>query len=232
MWETIKGFFNDGLAVLNGFWEAIKEAPTNAWNFIVQLANSAWESIKTTVSNALGEITGFFQPFIDKVKEAWDWVTRLAQAIAGLGAAQAGAGAGAVVGAARGGYIRGPGTKTSDSVLARLSHGEFVIRAAAVDKYGVQLMHAINHMRLPRGAFPGFNMGGLVDALQIRGPIPAYAAGGEVTRSPSGTSINLHIDGETFNLLTRDEETATRLTRYATTRRMRSAGKKPGYYSA
>ena len=43
-----------------------------------------------------------------------------------------------VAGAATGGYITGPGTATSDSILARLSNGEFVQRTAAVDYYGVK----------------------------------------------------------------------------------------------
>jgi len=49
-----------------------------------------------------------------------------------------------VKGAAGGGYITGPGTATSDSIPARLSNGEFVMQAAAVDHYGVGFMHALN----------------------------------------------------------------------------------------
>ena len=60
-----------------------------------------------------------------------------------------------VPGAATGGQILGPGTSTSDSILARLSNGEFVIKAAAVDKYGVSFMHALNNMRLPQFAGGG-----------------------------------------------------------------------------
>ena len=45
---------------------------------------------------------------------------------------------------ASGGIVRGPGTSTSDSIRARLSDGEFVVRARSVDKYGVGLLDAIN----------------------------------------------------------------------------------------
>ncbi len=45
---------------------------------------------------------------------------------------------------ATGGYITGPGTGTSDSITSRLSNGEFVMRASAVDRYGVSTMSAIN----------------------------------------------------------------------------------------
>ncbi|WP_373840491.1 tape measure protein [Glaesserella sp.] len=65
--------------------------------------------------------------------------------------------AGGTVAAATGGYIRGPGTSTSDSIPARLSDGEFVINAAMVRRYGVGFMHAIN-----RGTLRKFSEGGLV----------------------------------------------------------------------
>jgi hypothetical protein len=52
---------------------------------------------------------------------------------------------------AGGGPVFGPGTATSDSIPALLSNGEFVIRAAAVDKYGSGLMSRINAMRFAGG---------------------------------------------------------------------------------
>jgi hypothetical protein len=48
-----------------------------------------------------------------------------------------------------GGLLRGPGTGTSDSILARVSNGEYVVKAAAVDKYGVKMFDDLNAMRLP-----------------------------------------------------------------------------------
>ena len=71
--------------------------------------------------------------------------------IAQLFSGGAGAGAGAAtatVAAATGGHIRGPGTGTSDSILARVSNGEFVVRAAAA-RDNLDLLHAINDNRLP-----------------------------------------------------------------------------------
>jgi hypothetical protein len=73
-----------------------------------------------------------------------------------------------VIGAASGGLIRGPGTGTSDSILARLSAGEFVIRAAVVDRLGVPFLQALNAMQTPRirsldsVGIPRFAEGGLV----------------------------------------------------------------------
>ena len=60
-----------------------------------------------------------------------------------------------VPGAATGGEIRGPGTGTSDSIVARLSNGEFVMKAAAVNKYGTAFMHAVNSGKVPKFANGG-----------------------------------------------------------------------------
>ena len=46
--------------------------------------------------------------------------------------------------AATGGYIQGPGTSTSDSVPARLSNGEYVLRASAVDRLGRPMLDVLN----------------------------------------------------------------------------------------
>ncbi|TRO20914.1 hypothetical protein EQ828_15345 [Ectopseudomonas mendocina] len=56
---------------------------------------------------------------------------------------------------ATGGILRGPGTGTSDSILARLSNGEGVINARAVQYYGADLIHQLNNLRAPRFATGG-----------------------------------------------------------------------------
>ena len=70
------------------------------------------------------------------------------------------------VGKADGGYISGPGSGTSDSISARLSNGEYVIRASAVDHYGVGLFDQLNYQR--------YATGGLVQQYQT-GLIPSKA---------------------------------------------------------
>ncbi|MFB7711583.1 hypothetical protein [Streptomyces sp. NPDC056105] len=62
-----------------------------------------------------------------------------------------------------GGYVDGPGTATSDSILAlmgsgamaRVSKTEYVMRAAAVAKYGLSFMNAVNEGRLNVNALAG-----------------------------------------------------------------------------
>ncbi|HHT7856346.1 tape measure protein [Pasteurella multocida] len=72
---------------------------------------------------------------------------------------------GGTVTAATGGYIRGPGTSTSDSIPARLSDGEYVVKAASVAHYGVGFLHAINRRQLR-----SFSQGGPVSVP----PIPSH----------------------------------------------------------
>lgn len=59
---------------------------------------------------------------------------------------------GLIQGFPHGGLVHGPGTETSDSILARVSRGEFVVRAAAVRRFGVPFFQAVNSMRTTRAA--------------------------------------------------------------------------------
>ena len=55
-----------------------------------------------------------------------------------------------------GGAVVGPGTGTSDSIPALISNGEYVIKAAAVQKYGLAMFHRLNAMRYASGGLAGF----------------------------------------------------------------------------
>lgn len=57
-------------------------------------------------------------------------------------------------GYASGGLVRGPGGPTDDKVLARVSPGEHVANASAVNYYGSDVFNALNEKKLPRFA-PG-----------------------------------------------------------------------------
>ena len=77
-----------------------------------------------------------------------------------------------VVGHATGGFIRGAGTSTSDSIPAMLSNGEFVVKASAVRKYGTGFLNAVNN-----GNF-----------TKLRMPIARFADGGSVVREASDST--------------------------------------------
>lgn len=111
-------------------------------------------------------------------------------------------------GFASGDMVRGPGTGTSDSILARLSNGEFVVRAAAVQHYGPELLRRINQRTLP-----AFAAGGEVGArfvpdvpapaqsiLQQLKP-PATQSMGNFTLNMGGDSYQMHVPQEDFQRL-------------------------------
>jgi|GEM_PF-2159988 len=81
-------------------------------------------------------------------------------------------------GFASGGYVTGPGTSTSDSIPARLSHGEYVVNARAVGRLGVSFLDAIN---------------GLSAGPRIQGGRLAFAAGGLVPEAPAQSATNQNI---------------------------------------
>lgn len=90
---------------------------------------------------------------------------------------------------ATGGFVRGPGTGTSDSIPAWLSNGEYVIPAAQTARHR-RLLDAIVH----GGAMPGYARGGLV------GGDMRPMTGGRGSRT-----LRLHIDlGEQLGTYVRD----------------------------
>lgn len=56
-----------------------------------------------------------------------------------------------------GGPVVGPGTGTSDSIPALISNGEYVIKAASVQKYGVAMFDRLNAGRFASGGLAGFS---------------------------------------------------------------------------
>lgn len=89
-----------------------------------------------------------------------------------------------------GGIVEGPGTPTSDSVPAMLSRREFVVRAAAVEHYGPELLYALNAKRVPRDLLPGFADGGTLrtePARYLPSPTPATQRGGDSNQTVNVT---------------------------------------------
>lgn len=119
-------------------------------------------------------------------------------------------------GRAGGGPISGPGSGTSDTAgVFALSHGEFVMRAAAVQQYGVGLFHALND----GVAMPGFAAGGLVRPVRMN-------EGGAVK---SGDVLHLHLDGQTFGPFTGTQHVIERVKSYAISRKTAQTGSKPSW---
>ena len=117
---------------------------------------------------------------------------------------------GQIPGNALGGLIRGPGSGTSDSILSRVSNGEFIVNAMATRMH-LPVLQAINSMRMPRVSSPrGFAMGGLVSTASSGG----------------GTPVHIHIGGNSYQL-TGERGIVSSLTQAARRSALLSAGRKP-----
>lgn len=84
-----------------------------------------------------------------------------------------------MTGHATGGHITGPGTATSDSIPAYLSNGEYVIRAAAVEKYGTAMFDRLNAMHFATG-----------------GSVARFADGGLTNREARSISRDFNLSGD------------------------------------
>ncbi len=115
-----------------------------------------------------------------------------------------------------GGRVVGPGSGTSDSILARLSNGEFVQRAAAVRSFGSEFMEAVNNIDPSRAlgilserlGTEGFASGGIINSLGSftdrlsNISLPRFETGGIVNSTPQmlnnmNVSVNVVNNGGT-----------------------------------
>ncbi|MDZ7917580.1 MAG: hypothetical protein U5O16_38135 [Rhodococcus sp. (in: high G+C Gram-positive bacteria)] len=151
---------------------------------------SGFEAAKTFIGDAVDGIKSFFTGMGDTIGKVWDAVVQnIAKAVGRVGDLMKKVewvpGAGTIRstgeklvgwakqhGYANGGKVLGAGTGTSDSILARLSHGEFVEPAAAVTPQTLPLLEAIRSGWVPSPQ--------LVQALVYGQALPGYAGGGVV----------------------------------------------------
>lgn len=100
------------------------------------------------------------------------------------------------------GKVSGPGTETSDSILAwadkaqkfiRIANGEFVLRGAAVRKYGMAFLERLNSGVVPTGMLQRYAVGGSLLGQNVSGDIPGpQELTAELTNS-NNTTIPLSI---------------------------------------
>lgn len=141
-------------------------------------------------------------------------------------------------GFAGGGFVRGAGGPRTDSILARLSNGEFVMQARAVQRLGVDFLHALNNGFVPSlDGLRGFSMGGFVDNLNRSMQIPRFAGGGMVSALPSAgvagatglTHVKLDFGlgpDDVFDLIG-EGHVARKLQNFAVKSGLLSTGRKP-----
>jgi hypothetical protein len=93
---------------------------------------------------------------------------------------------------AQGGLMFGPGTGTSDSIPAMLSRGEYVVKASAVQKYGVGTLDSINSLKMAAG---GMVMSYGDTSRYMGGGRIAMAQGGQATTGNVIISNNITVNG-------------------------------------
>jgi hypothetical protein len=239
VWNALVQFFVD-------LGTGIVTAVETIWNSIVAKAKACVDAVKAAFSSGLKGIGDFFAQLEQKVIGIFDAIIRKAKELIGVskeaGSAAAGAGGGGdEPGFASGGYVRGRGTGTSDSIWARLSNGEFVQRWAAVQKFGLGFMQAVNRgdtataLRALLNNVRGANLGGFADAVSSAvSPGNRFAAGGLVMAGgdamggSGGRPFHLHFPGgEMVGGLSASAGAIDQITRLASKASVKSAGRKP-----
>jgi hypothetical protein len=131
---------------------------------------------------------------------------------------------------AGGGHVIGPGSSTSDSIPAWLSNNEWVMKAAAVRKYGTRFMSLINNLSINPNVLMGLASGGLASLAPATAP-QRFSMGGAVRpfAGASGRPFNLIIGNEVFKDLVAPEHTADRLVQWSITKKSHSAGKRQSW---
>lgn len=179
------------------------------WDAVFKFLGEGWDNLKATVG-----------AFIEMVKSAATALARLFSM--GGGASTAGAG-----GYEAGGPIVGP--RGRDRVPIWATAGEWVMREAAVSKYGLGIMSAINSLTFPA---PALAAAGPISSLPP--PSLRFAEGGLIPSVGSqgpGSTLNLSIGTEVFEGLFAPRAVADKILRYSRSREVASAGRKPGHFT-
>jgi hypothetical protein len=173
--HVIKPAFDGIRAVINTVWEFVKPIFTAFGNIIEQHVAPAFRRGVDAVSAAWSSIQDAAKKPIKFVIETVLNAGLLAayNKIASMfGVKPDNVQIPLPAGFATGGYIAGPGSGTSDSILARLSNGEYVIPAAVVSSLGVDFFDQLIGRAGSRPgdtsqgiALPGFADGGFVGGL-------------------------------------------------------------------
>lgn len=252
------GFINED------FGEQVAESFTRIWDRVKEIVAGVFREITGIFTGFISSVTGFFSSLkreADESKNQFEQVRKETEGIKKqadeLSRIQPKSGSildpnvtrsftvggarivnpntfGSLSGFNTGGAVHGKGTSTSDSILARLSRGEYVVKAASVKKFGLGFMNAINSGVVP--AIKGFADGGLVDAiknsttsLRLSGGIPSATATPQASFAATGRPINLQIPGAGSFRVYSEESEAQRLQRQLRSTDMKSSADKPGW---
>jgi hypothetical protein len=250
------------VAAAEAAWAGVVAAADAAWAAIVAAAAALPGQIAAAIAGldallgaafdaAASVVTAIWSGMIDTLKAGLDALVAVAQSVAariaaiissilsklrGAQAETSGSGGG---GFAAGGRVSGPGTSTSDSIPAWLSHGEFVIRAAAVRRYGPRLFAALNALALPLDVVPRFSLGGLAAGIEAgfahAFQAPRMAMGGLASpAAPAGAPLTLILPSgrQIAGTVSASRSAIAEIKAMAMREKTLSAGRRAGYVGA
>jgi TP901 family phage tail tape measure protein len=222
--DSARSTISNVLSKIRSAFSAIKDwmrgAFNRAWgvvkNLITSPINAAYNALNGK-GGILGRIRDAFSSVVTKIGTIWDKLENLAkkpirfivntvinQGIIDTYNKVAGFfGAGGLhrltlpKGFSGGGKVDGPGTETSDSILARLSRNEFVVRA----KYAIKnrpILEAINQGR----PLPGYWLGGAVDWAKRQAGRAKGAASSAIDWAKEGIATVKNTAGKVFSAMT------------------------------
>lgn len=206
----------DKTAKLKGNMEDLQKKLNDAKAKLRSVPDSRKAAVRAEISDLkrkIADATGRLNSFNGRTATAYiDVQTRYAKPTPGpyagkyvfaSGGLVGGYASGGLAGFPGGGPVRGPGTGTSDSILAAVSNGEYVVKAASVAKYGLKFMEALNTGLLPAGR-PASMAGQQAAAAPVQ-------AGQQVTYNlyPRASVIGV----EDLRLIQRQEEARQRVGR-------------------
>jgi hypothetical protein len=217
----IKKMVDDQITEHNRLWTAVQTASANALaNFVEGIPAwiAGWEQWKQGNKAAVDDMVAYVEGAAARIANALSQAFSSAKQTLTTSFPGDPSIPAMPNGNAAGGMIRGAGSGTSDSILARLSNGEFVMKARAVEHWGPRFMAALNAMQNPFG----YHAGGLVR--------PRFADGGLVAAGGgTGRAVHLHLGGHEFALSGAGGVVESLVTE-ANRQRMRSGGLKPSWY--
>jgi len=167
----------------NAFWRNVETTARDIWNNITSGWNGFLTGLETSTRDAVAKIGSAFRAIGNMFRDPINWVIRVVindGILAGWNTVMGWVGAPGIAGRvgelpsfAQGGAIRGPGSGTSDSILAMVSNGEYIIPAAIAQRH-YHFLEALRNGQAEAvvaagggnnpNAYPRYAVGGQIDA--------------------------------------------------------------------
>lgn len=167
--ETDRTYGAGAIQGIKDYYRSISDNAKSATNF----AAGAFGSLERSMSDFFYTGNLDFSGFVDAIKRGLADLAAKAVVSVGLNFL------GKVfpnLAFADGGLVPGTGGPRADNVLARVSSGEYVIKASSVSKFGTGFFDALNAGQMPNMGGGGFS----VDAGLMENITPAFGIGGAV----------------------------------------------------